>query len=337
MRVTNNMLVNNMVYNLNQNLRALEKLQYQKATGKKFKVPSDDPIGVSKSLKLNTDISKLEQYKRNVSDARSWMIDTEAALDVIGKVLKRAYELTVDASNGTKTTEDLKKIEEEIVQLREELVQVGNTTHADRYIFSGYKTDEKLFDEDGNYNIALTMKDDDEEATDETNETKKKAEIFEYNIGVSETVKVNTLGGKVFGVVEVDEDGKFKLDDSKGDYTSDVTEGNKPYLIAVFDELSGALTKNDQEIIQESITRLQECTEQVLAVRSEVGAKMNRLDLTEKKLDVQIESVTELLSYNEDVDMAEISMQIAMAENVYVSSLMTGAKVIQPTLVEFLR
>ncbi len=27
----------------------------------------------------------------------------------------------------------------------------------------------------------------------------KKAEIFEYNVGVSETVKVNTLGGKVFG------------------------------------------------------------------------------------------------------------------------------------------
>ena len=321
MRVTNNMLVNNMVYNLNQNLRALEKLQYQKATGKKFKVPSDDPIGVSKSLKFNTDISKLEQYKRNVSDARSWMIDTEAALDVIGKVLKRAYELTVDAANGTKTTEDLNKIGEEIEQLREELVQVGNTTHADRYIFSGYKTDEKLFDKYGNYNIELIMKDDE-----------KKAEIFEYNIGVSETVKVNTLGGKVFGVAENYSKGKL----SDPNYTSDVTE-NKPYLIAVFDELSVALTDNNQDIIQKSITRLQECTEQVLAVRSEVGAKMNRLDLTEKKLDVQIEGTTELLSYNEDVDMAEISMQIAMAQNVYISSLMTGAKVIQPTLVEFLR
>ena len=37
MRVTNNMLVNNMVYNLNQNLKVLEKLQYQKASGKKFR------------------------------------------------------------------------------------------------------------------------------------------------------------------------------------------------------------------------------------------------------------------------------------------------------------
>ena len=64
---------------------------------------------------------------------------------------------------------------------------------------------------------------------------------------------------------------------------------------------------------------------------------MNRLELTEKKLAVQVDSVKELLSYNEDVDMAEVFMHINTAQNVYVSSLMTGAKIIQPTLVEFLR
>lgn len=323
MRVTNNMLVNNMVYNLNQNLKVLEKLQYQKATGKKFRVPSDDPIGVSKSLKFNTDISKLEQYQRNVEDALSWMADTDVALREIVEVLKRAYELTEDAANGTKTTEDLHKIREEIDQLKEHLIQIGNTTYAGRHIFSGYKTDEKLFDENGNYNIDL-----------------KPDEIFEYNVGVSERVKINTLGGKVFGVARVDSDSGELV----ADYDSNIigpTENNfenadKAYLIAVFDQLSEALTNNDIDTIQNSITRLQDSMEQVLAVNAEVGAKMNRLELTQKKLGVQIDGVKELLSFNEDVDLAEISMQIAMAENVYISSLMTGAKVIQPTLVEFL-
>lgn len=324
MRVTNNMLVNNMVYNLNQNLKVLEKLQYQKATGKKFRVPSDDPIGVSKSLKFNTDISKLEQYRRNTEDALSWMEDTDTALQEIVKVLKRAYELTEDAANGTKTTEDLHKIREEIDQLKEHLIQVGNTTYAGRHIFSGYKTDEKLFNDDGSYNIDL-----------ETDE------IFEYNVGVSERVKINTLGGKVFGVARVDPDsGELVVDyDSNlnGPMEDDFENADEAYLIAVFDELSAALTNNDQDAIQSSITRLQDSMEQVLAVNAEVGAKMNRLELTQKKLGVQIEGITELLSLNEDVDLAEISMHIAMAENVYISSLMTGAKVIQPTLVEFLR
>ncbi len=307
MRVTNNMLVNNMVYNLNQNLRSLEKLQYQKATGKKFRVPSDDPIGVSKSLKFHTDISKLEQYERNTKDALSWMKDTETALREINEALKRTYELTQDAANGTKTGEDLKKIREEVEQIKEHLIQIGNTTYAGRHVFSGYKTDEKLFDENGNYNIALD-----------------KDEIFEYNVGVSERVKVNTLGGKVFG-------------DPNGNYDGDVNKGEKAYLIQVFDNLSSALENNKPDEIQNAITKLQNSQEQILSVNAEVGAKMNRLELTEKKLAVQIEGVSELLSYNEDIDMAEISMQIAMAENVYISSLMTGAKVIQPTLVEFLR
>lgn len=304
-----------MVYNLNQNLRTLEKLQYQRATGKKFRVPSDDPIGASKSLKFNTDISKLEQYKRNAEDAMSWMTDTESALGEIGEVLKRAYELTVDVANGTKKApEDLRKVREEIEQLKEHLVQIGNTTYAGRHIFSGYKTDEKLLveGENGNYVYNIKLKED---------------EIFEYNVGISETIKVNTLGSKVFGIRDLD----------SPIYTSEIVEGGTPYLIAVFDALSKELDSGtNPDAIQESIERLQNCHEQVLSVRAEVGAKMNRLEMTEKKIDAQINNVNELLSRNEDVDMAEISMHIAMAENVYISSLMTGAKIIQPTLVQFL-
>ena len=301
MRITNNMLVNNMVYNLNQNLKGLEKLQFQQATGKKFRVPSDDPIGASKSLKFNTDISKLEQYERNAKDAHSWMVDTEAALGEIVAVLHRANELTVDAANGTKTTEDLHKIKEEIDQLKEHLVQIANTTYAGRHIFSGYKTDKPLLNEDGTYNNEVFPFGDNE--------------VFEYNVGVSERIKVNTLGDKVFG-----------------DAADDV-----PHLIKVFEDLSTALESNIPDDIQTALGNLENSLEQTLSVRSEVGAKMNRLELTQKKLGVQIDSVKELLSYNEDVDLAEISMHIAMAENVYISSLMTGAKIIQPTLVEFLR
>ena len=320
MRVTNNMLVNNMVYNLNQNLKVLEKLQYQKATGKKFRVPSDDPIGVSKSLKFNTDLSKLEQYNRNVEDALSWMANTDAALREIEKALTRAYELTEDAANGTKTTEDLHKIKEEIDQIKEHIIQIGNTTYAGRHIFSGYKTDEKLFkeNEDGKYNIDLST-----------------GEMFEYNVGVSEKVKVNTLGSKVFGVVGWD-DTNHKIV-GEPSYSTDAGDGNKAYLIAVFDELSFALEKNYPDTIQASITRLQDSTEQVLAVNAEVGAKVNRLELTQEKLGIQMEGVKELLSFNEDVDLAQISIDISTAQNVYISSLMTGAKIIQPSLVEFLR
>lgn len=313
MRITNNMLVNNLVYNLNQNLKTMEKLQYQLATGKKFRVPSDDPIGASKSLKFNTDISKLEQYKRNAEDAMSWMNDTEAALAEIGEVLKRAYELTVDAANGTKDDGDLLKIREEIEQLKDHLVQIANTTYSGRHIFSGYKTDKPLMivveGENGKeikYNISID-----------------KSEVFVYNVGISERVEVNTLGGLVFEAPYVG-------------YSGEVTKGHTPGLIRVFNNLSQALEEANSEGLQEAIEDLQAGMEQVLSVRSQVGAKMNRLELTVKKLDLQINNTKELLSYNEDVDIAEAIMHMSMAQNVYVSSLMTGAKIIQPSLAQFL-
>lgn len=313
MRITNNMLVNNLVYNLNQNLKTMEKLQYQLATGKKFRVPSDDPIGASKSLKFNTDISKLEQYKRNAEDAMSWMNDTEAALAEIGEVLKRAYELTVDAANGTKDDGDLLKIREEIEQLKDHLVQIANTTYSGRHIFSGYKTDKPLMivveGENGKkikYNISID-----------------KSEVFVYNVGISERVEVNTLGGLVFGAPYVG-------------YSGEVTKGHTPGLIKVFNNLSQALEEANSERLQKAIEDLQAGMEQVLSVRSQVGAKMNRLELTVKKLDLQINNTKELLSYNEDVDIAEAIMHMSMAQNVYVSSLMTGAKIIQPSLAQFL-
>lgn len=307
MRITNGMLINNMVYNLNQNLKTLEKLQYQQATGKKIRVPSEDPIGASKSLKFNTDISKLKQYKRNTEDAMSWMNDTETALGEINEVLKRAYELTVDAANGTKDGEDLIKIKDEIDQLKDHLIQLANTTFSGRHLFSGFNTDKPLLSEDGTYNIAINSD-----------------EVFTYNIGISEKIEVNITGVDVFGV----EGSSYDADSAN--------IGDKPELIKIFEDLSTALENNDTNGIQEFIGKIQSSQSHILSVRSKVGAKMNRLELTEKKLNLNINNVKELLSYNEDVDITEVIMDISMAENVYVSSLMVGAKVIQPSLVQFL-
>lgn len=313
MRVTNTMLINNMVYNLNQNMKAMEKLQYQLATEKKFRVPSDDPIGASKSLKFNTDISKLKQYKRNAEDALSWLDDTESALGEINEVLKRAYELAVQIANETYAGEDLNMVKEEIEQLKEHLMQIANTTYAGRHIFSGYKTDKPLFKKENGeivYNIDL-----------------KQNEKFQYNIGLTERIEVNTLGSRVFGMVQGNE----------YIYEGDIEEAAiKPALIDVLDSFSKALEEEDSSALTNTISRLQASMEHILSVRAEVGAKMNRLELTTKKLASQINNVTELLSHNEDVDVAETVMYLNMAQNVYMSSLMTGARIIQPTLAQFL-
>lgn len=326
MRVTNNMLVGNLLYNLNQNLGRLDKINEQISSKKKFSVPSDDPIGASKSLKLRTDISKIQQYKRNAEDAESWMRETESALIEIGSVLHRANELAVQMANETYSDEDLEKVKAEVEQLKKHLIEIGNTTYAGRHIFTGYKTDKKLFDEDGNYKLDLRMKDD----TTNPDDIKRK-EVFEYNIGVSETVKVNTVGIKVFGVGTVDESNPFEKTEVDTDDTS--------YLISVFEQFEAALEdpEANKGEIDKTIGRLQTCMDQTLSVRAEIGAKMRRLELTKDKLDSQVLSTTELLSKNEDTDLAKASIDLKAEENVYRASLAVGMNIIQPSLVDFLR
>jgi len=55
----------------------------------------------------------------------------------------------VQASSGTTTEEDTKKIKQEVEQLKNQLIKIANSTYAGRYIFSGFKTNTRLMDDDG--------------------------------------------------------------------------------------------------------------------------------------------------------------------------------------------
>lgn len=311
------MLISNMTYNLNKTLQRLEKLQYESSVGKKFRVPSDDPIGASKSLKFNTDISKVEQYIRNVKDAKAWLSETESVLNEINEVLHRANVLTVQAANGT-NEEDLTKIKDEIKELREHLIQLANSTYAGRSLFTGFKTDEKLLKEDGTYNVYI-----------------KNDEVFVYNVGIAEKVAINTLGNKVFGKATYDA-GSNEITGGPG-YTDKINKDtDMPYLIAVFRQLEKALEDKDQDKIQNALTNIKESMNQVLSVTSEIGARINRLNLTENKLEDQLLTLKELLSYNEDVSLPDALMRLAIEENVYRASLGVSARIIQPSLMDFL-
>ncbi|MBS4538146.1 flagellar hook-associated protein FlgL [Clostridium sp. D2Q-11] len=307
MRVTNNMLIMNMMNNMNNNLGKMDKVQQKMASGKKFQMPSDDPIGVSKSLKFNTDLSRIEQYKRNVDDATSWLEITETAVGEVGDILQRVRELTVQAANGTNAPDDRTKISSEIEQLKKQVIKVSNTKYAGRSIFTGYKTDKNLLDENGNYIIDLSS-----------------TEKSTYNVGPADDIEVNIVGNELFGL-------------DTGNYGDDVSTTQKSKIIDVFDELLSGLNTDDDTKINDTLVAIDDTMDNVLSVRANIGAKVNRLDLNKNRLDDQTLTVTKLLSNNEDVDMAETIMELKVQENVYRASLSAGARVIQPTLIDFLR
>lgn len=305
MRITNSMMINNMISNISKNQERMDKLQTQMSTGKKISLPSDDPVVAARALKLRTDVAEITQYQKNVKDASSWMDITETALSNIGDVLKRANELAVQSANGTMSTEDMKVTASEISQLKEQLIELSNSSYAGRYIFSGFKTDQKLLNSSGNYNI---------------NQNQSGTENINYEIGVGNSINVNVLGSDLF---------------SSGDPTA--TAGGTPKMITVMDNLLTALNSGNNVAVSGIIGDIQSQQSNVTKIRADVGARTNRVDLTANRLDTDNYNFTDLMSNNEDVDMAEVIMNLTNEQNVYKSSLSAGAKIIQPSLVDFLR
>jgi flagellin-like hook-associated protein FlgL len=81
---------------------------------------------------------------------------------------------------------------------------------------------------------------------------------------------------------------------------------------------------------------LDRCITQVLKATTEAGAKVNRLEDAVSRLTAQRANYeTQLVTAN-GVNAAELSMIITNLENVYNASLSVGARIIQPTLVDFL-
>lgn len=145
MRITNNMMITNMMRNLNSNLNRLDKIQNQMATGKRISRPSDDPVGMSQVLKLTSDVMASEQHKKNVDEALSWLETTEISVTQLKDVMQRVRELTVRGSTGSLAVEDKQAIQKEIVQLKDQIVSIGNSTFSGRFIFGGYNTMEHPF------------------------------------------------------------------------------------------------------------------------------------------------------------------------------------------------
>lgn len=158
MRITNKMMTNNMLSNINKNKYNMTTLEQQYSTGKKIQRPSDDPIIAVRALKLRTNLSELEQYhEKNIPDAMSWMDVTESALTTVNDILSGINTYCVQGSTDSLTAKDRSAIVQNLSQMRNQIYQEGNTNYAGRYVFTGYKTDTPLiFTEDTDnlqYNI----------------------------------------------------------------------------------------------------------------------------------------------------------------------------------------
>lgn len=145
MRITNKIMQNNNLSNINTNKVMQDKLSTQMSTQKKISKPSDDPVVAIRALRLRGNVTEVTQYaSKNIPDAESWLEVTEDALKNLTQVLTNVIGQCTKGANGDLTSEDRKIILEQLKALGEEVYSTGDADYAGRYVFTGYRTDTSL-------------------------------------------------------------------------------------------------------------------------------------------------------------------------------------------------
>ncbi|WP_142414791.1 flagellar hook-associated protein FlgL [Hathewaya massiliensis] len=327
MRITNKMLSNNFLRDMNVNLRNLSKLQEQRTSGKEFKRPSDDPFRVARSMQLHTEQAINEQYKKNITDTINWLDVTDTSLKQASGVLDRIHQLVISAGNAAYGETERGAVKDEINQKVSELSQILNANFDGKYVFGGTRVTSKPLETtevDGNKVLNYSKRGGG--TLDPT------ADKEEYAM-IREKLKTEISQGVILDYnVTATEIMKFKKKDG--------TDGD---LMVVLKNITDHLdSKPDEKTAKEALlgTDLQDikdAMENILKIRSEVGAKQNRTDSAKEKNVDQTLSLKAILSETEDIDITEKTMEFAIAQTVYVASLQTSAKVLQPSLMDYLR
>lgn len=142
MRITNKIMENNSLYNINQNKVLQDKLSTQMSTQKKLTRPSDDPVVAIRALRLRSSVSEITQYsKRNAEDAKSWLQVTADGLGTVNEILTDLNKNANKGANKDLTADDLDIIITQMKSLTGEFYSTGNLDYAGRYVFTGYRTD----------------------------------------------------------------------------------------------------------------------------------------------------------------------------------------------------
>ena len=120
-----------------------------------------------------------------------------------------------------------------------------------------------------------------------------------------------------------------------------VADDGKPVMrniFSVLDELSVAASGGaSAEELGRFIKPLQDAQNHLLTKVAEIGGKTRRLELLAARYETDALNYEQMKSDAEDADMAEVIMNQKMAEAVYQAALSSGARIIQPTLMDFLR
>ena len=303
MRVTQNIITSNFISYINQNAENLLKTQQQVASQKRINKSSDDPIGMGQVLGYRTKLAVTGQYQKNIEQAMTRIEFNEVTLDLASNLVDMARGLAAEYSGSTQSAAARQSAALQAQDIYNQIMQIANSKFNGNYIFSGHATDTVPFSHVGDFNAGYNGDDGD------------------FRIMVSDNVEVNLVadGRKVF---------------------QDAANGG----VNIFDELKNLIDGLEDPDpvagsaqIEATLDVLQDGRDQINNRRSEYALSLYRLQATDEYMTNLRSKMEEAMATLEQADITKAVVELQNLELAYETTIATAARIIQPSLLDFLR
>lgn len=149
MRVTQKIIFDNFMRDVNKNRSEMAEIQSDLSSGKEVRVPSQGPVDFQSSRVLEADLNKVEQFQSNISSGLRQGRLAQDTMDGVVDSLINIKNTMVKGSSDSIGAEERISLADEIAGVRSQIVDSLNIQYGDRYLFAGTNSGDKPFEQAG--------------------------------------------------------------------------------------------------------------------------------------------------------------------------------------------
>lgn len=149
MRISSSQYHDTAIRNIQTSSQKYSQLSVQMATNERITKPSDDPLGSVLVLRLDSELTSLEQYGKNMELVTYTLSQQETQLSSINNLLLSVQSLVTAAADASYGEDELKAMANELAVLMPGIADLLNAKDGDgNYLFAGSEIDQQPFVKD---------------------------------------------------------------------------------------------------------------------------------------------------------------------------------------------
>lgn len=281
---------------VNKNRAEAGRIQSDLSSGRKVRLPSQEPVSFQRARITQENIRKEEQFQNNIDSGLRQGRLVQDTLDKMIDGLVEIKSLTVNGASDSYGPKNRESMADQIEGIKVTLANSLNLSYGDRYLFAGTNSDQEPFEVD-------------ETTGNVTNNSNANGPIIKAGDGVN---------------IEFSVTGTELANTPAGD------------IFTVLNDLEAAFRANDQQTINDYLGNMDDVIEHVTDLTSKLGNNINRMEYMYEQYESSKITQNADVSKLVDTDFAEAFSEMQRNQVAYESAMAVHTTMFQNTLLDYL-